>query len=311
MNRLAVVFALSAGFLLISSTYASGATLWDFVIKAEFEQDRIELNDSPVIFGTILNHASKPVSGADVKIRFAGISVDTTTDSQGNFRYEFGQQLTPGAFSVSVSAKIGNMKGFTTTTLRVGNDFSTFGDIYYKSQSYENKTIDDSLSGDPYKALKLKNYQKFIDDQNKRMQKQLSVESKMLAQEEKRDVAKQRLDQAMKERPVGSGIYAGDDYERYISGLDPRIKDTISSQLNYTRQIFEEAQYEMKVVLDNGGSFQDARKAYLAKLSTTKEELIQVNDHNNPENHSKVKKSQDSKINSKKVNGLKLNKYLK
>ncbi|MGQ0771934.1 MAG: carboxypeptidase-like regulatory domain-containing protein [Nitrososphaerota archaeon] len=308
MKQLAVVFALSAGFLLISSTYASGATLWDFVIKAEFEQDRIGLNDSPVIFGTILDHASKPVSGADVKIRFSGISVDTTTDSQGNFRQEFGQQLTPGAFSVSVSAKLGDKKGFATTTLRVGDEFSTFGEIYYKSQSYN---AEDGLSGDPYKALKLKNYQKFIDDQNKRKQKQLNIESKMLVQDEKREVAKQRLDQAMKERPVGSGIYAGDDYERYIAGLDPRIKDTISGQLNYTRQIFEEAQYEMKVVLDNGGSLQDARKAYLAKLSTTKEELIQVNDHNNPESHSKIKKSQDSKINSKKVNGLKLNKYLK
>lgn len=311
MNRLAAISALLASFLLISSTYASGATLWDFVIKAEFEQDKIGLNERPVIFGTILNHASKPVSGADVKIRFAGVSADTTTDTQGNFRYEFGQQLTPGAFSVSVSAKLGDMKGFTTTTLRIGNDFSTFDEIYYRSQSYENKTTEDSLSGDPYKALKLKNYQKFLEDQNKRKQKQLSIESKMLALDEKRDVAKQRLDQAMVERPVGSGIYAGDDYERYISKLDPRIKDTISSQLNYTRQIFEEAQYAMKVVLDNGGSLQDARNAYLAKLSTTKEQLIQINDHNNEENHSKMKKPQDSKINSKKVKGLKLNKNLK
>jgi hypothetical protein len=298
---------LLAFILVTSTTYASAATLWDFVIKAEFEQDRIGLNESPVIFGTVLNHASKPVPDAEIKIRFAGSSVTTTTDAHGKFRYEFGPQANHGTFSVSISAKLNNLKGFTTTTLRVGDETSTFNELYYKSQMAE---ANDSLSGDPYKALKLNHYQKFIEEQNKIKQKQISAESKKIVLDEKRDFAKQRLSDALKERPVGAGIYTGDDYERYLENLDPRIKNTISYQLNYTKRIFEEAQYAMKSVLDNGGSAQEARKAYLEKLATSKEQLIAIGDHNT-KSYSKIKEPQDVKINSKKVKGLTLNKNLK
>jgi hypothetical protein len=67
----------------------------------------------------------------------------------------------------------------------------------------------------------------------------------------------------------------------------------------------------MKAVLDNGGSLEDARKAYFEKLSVTKEELLDVNDYNNTKNYSKIKTNDDKNINSKKVKGLTVNKNLK
>jgi hypothetical protein len=310
LNRLGIAGVLLAGMLLGSATFASAATLWDFVVKAEFEKPRIAVNEKPVIFGTVLNQASKPVQGAEVKIRFAGVVATTTTDSSGSFRYEFEEQNIPGTFSVSVSARINDLKGFATTTLRVGDKTSTFGDLYYHPQVFGNKTNLSDVSGDPYKALKLKHYQKFIEDQYKRKLKQEYVESKNFELGQKRESAKQQLELALKERPVGAGLYGGDEYERYIEKLDPRIKGTISGQLNYTKRIYEEAQYAMKSVLDNGGSIQEARKAYMEKLSTTKEQIIKMSD-NSTENHSKIKTKKDAKINSKKVTGLKLNKHLK
>ena len=311
MNRLPILGVFMACMLVGSVTSAFAATLWDFVVKAEFEEAKIAINERPVIFGTVMNHASKPVVGADVKIRFAGVVVSTTTDSNGGFRYEFGEQHIPGTFSVSVSAKVNDLKVFATTTLKVGDKDSTLGELYYNSEIYGNRMDGDHPSGDPYKALKLANYQKFIDEQSKRKQKQEYIESKSFDLEEKRGAARQSLDLALKERPVGSGVFQGADYERYLSKLDPRVKDTISGQLNYTKRIFYEAQYAMKSVLDNGGTMQEARKAYLEKLSTPKDQLIDIGDHNNTENHSKIKKSQDAKINSKKVKGLTLNKFLK
>lgn len=310
MNRLGIAGVLLAGMLLGSATFTSAATLWDFVVKAEFEKPRIAVNEKPVIFGTVLNQASKPVQGAEVKIRFAGVVATTTTDSSGSFRYEFEEQNIPGTFSVSVSARINDLKGFATTTLRVGDKTSTFGDLYYHPQVFGNKTNLSDVSGDPYKALKLKHYQKFIEDQYKRKLKQEYIESKNFELGQKRESAKQQLELALKERPVGTGLYGGDEYERYIEKLDPRIKGTISGQLNYTKRIYEEAQYAMKSVLDNGGSIQEARKAYMEKLSTTKEQIIKMSD-NSTENHSKIKTKNDAKINSKKVTGLKLNKHLK
>jgi hypothetical protein len=307
LNRLAVFSALLAVLLLATTTWASAATLWDFMIKAEFEESQIHLNEKPVISGIVLDHASKPVPGAEVKIRFAGVSVSTTTDDNGKFRYEFDQQTTSGVFSVVVSATKDNLKGFTRVTLKVGNEFSTFDEIYYKHLA-QNKT---TSAPTPYEVLKLKNYEKFLEEQNKKLQKQYDIEARKLAIEEKRDLARLKLEQALQERPVGPGVYGGLAYNDYMAKIDPRIKNTIASQLNYTKQLQEEARQVMKQVLDNGGSLQDARKAYFEKLSITKDGLHEINDKNNTKNYSKTLKSEDKKINSKKVKGLSLNKYLK
>ncbi|MEM2785886.1 MAG: carboxypeptidase-like regulatory domain-containing protein, partial [Candidatus Nitrosotenuis sp.] len=164
MNRLAVFSALLAVVLLTTTTYASAATLWDFMIKAEFEESEIHINEKPVISGLVLDQASKPVSGAEVKIRFAGVSVSTTTGNDGKFHHEFDQQTTSGIFSVVISATKGDLKGFARTTLKVGNEFSTFDELYYK-QLAENKTKSVSAPA-TYELLKLKNYEKFLEEQN-------------------------------------------------------------------------------------------------------------------------------------------------
>ena len=288
--------------LVSASTGAFAAKPWDLVISAKFEQPQIEANEAPIIFGTITDQKGEPVFGAQVKINFADNSAVTTTDEEGNFRYEFSPQSTQGIFVVSVSAKIHDLKGMTSTTLKIGSGISTFDDIYYT------KDFDGTKSkNDPYKTLKQKQYQKFVEDQNKRKQKQYEVEAKKMALQEKRDIADQRKDIAINATKPGSGIYDINKQERYISKLDPRIKDTIKTQLDYTRQIYEEAKYEMKKVLDDGGSLEDAKKAYFEKLSTTKDQIDAFGNHT--ENHSKIKKSEDHKINSKKVKGLTYNKY--
>jgi hypothetical protein len=307
MNRLATIAIVLATLLLTNATFASAATLWDLLIKVRLERDQINLNEKPIIFGTILNQASKPVPGAEVKIRFSDVSATTSTDSEGNFRYEFDEQHVPGVFSLVVQAKSDDLKGFATTSLKIGKEASTFGDIYYNS----NYAKTDEAANDPYNALKLKQYKKFLDEQNKRMQRQLDVEAKKFAIQEKRDIAQGKLDDAVKESRVGAGVYSGDRYDRYVSKLDPRIKSTIATQMNYTKQLFAEAQYAMKVVLDNGGSLQDAKKAYFEKLAISKDQLGEIGINGAEKNLSKIKISDEKKINSKKVKGLSYNKNLR
>jgi hypothetical protein len=283
-----------------------GATLWDFIIVAELEKKEIELYEKPVVFGRVLDHASNPVSDAEVAIRVFDESVTTTTDSEGKFSYEFGPKSTSGTFTVNISAKSGDKKGFTKMMLHVGNEVTTFEEIYYNSEF-----VNQTLSNDPYVVLKLKHYLKYLEEQNKREQKQIELESKKLDFQQKQAAAEQKLEELLKERPVGAGIIAGDKYERYLSTVNPQIKSTISAQLNFTKQIYEDAREAMKEVLDNGGSLQEARKVYFEKLAVTKEELNKFNDSNNTKNYSKIKTNEDKKINSKKVKGLTLNKYLK
>lgn len=306
MNRVFVSIILIS-FLASGFATAHAAKPWDLLIKAQFEQSQIEPSQKPVIYGVIQDQIGKPVSGAQVKIAFADNSVTTTTNSTGNFRYEFGEQQSQGTFSVRVSATLKDLKGFSTTTLKIGSESSTFSDIYY-SKNFGNDT---QSKTDPYRALKQKQYQKFVEEQNKKKEKQYQIEAQRLALKEKHDDSIQRRNDAINSTQVGAGIYTGKDYEKYIAKTDPRIKDLTAIQMEYTRQAYEQAQYAMKKILDAGGSLQDAKKAYFDKIATSKDQAEDVGSVNNTENHSKIKKHDDSKINSKKVKGLKANKNLK
>jgi hypothetical protein len=291
--------------LLIGNSGAFAAKPWDLIISAKFEQSQIEITERPVLVGTITDQKGEPIFGAKVNIRFANESVITTTDEDGNFRYEFGTQDHEGMFVASISASVADLKGLSKTTLKIGSGVSTFGDLYYT------KNFDANLKNDTYAALKQKQYQKFVEEQNKRKQKQYDIEAKKLAMQEKRSIIDQKRNDAINATKPGSGVYSYEDQERYISKLNPKIRDTVKAQMEYTRQIYEEAKYEMKKVLDGGGSLEDAKKAYFDKLASTQDQVQKIGGENNTENHSKIKKSQDAKINSKKVKGLTYNKYFK
>jgi hypothetical protein len=295
--------------LLGNATAASAATPWDLIVRANIEQAEVSINERPVVFGTVLDQIARPVSGVEVRISFSDQSATVTTDSEGSFRYEFGKQYMPGTFSVNIFAKLEDKKGFAKLTLKIGKESTTFNEIYYSSDEFSgNKT---ALPNDPYAAIKLKHLKEFIEEQNKLKQKQMNIEAKKIVLQEKRSLAQLMLEEALRERPVGAGVFSDAQHERYMATIDPRIKDQISYQLNYTKQLRAEAQQAMKAILDNGGSLEDARKAYFEKLSVTKEELLEVNDYNNTKNYSKVKTNDDKNINSKKVKGLTVNKNLK
>lgn len=293
MKNIALILGI-LGITLLGTSAAYGATLWDFVVSAKFESERINLHEKPIITGTVLNHAMKPVSGAEVQIRFAGASITTTTNATGAFSHQFAEQTVPGTFTVNIYVKQDNKKAIAKTTLRVGEEQTTFNELYYKSEDVVNS------QDNPYKALQLKHYQKHLEEQQKRLQKQIEIESKKLILEEKRQIAQMKLEEAIRQKQPGYGIYSGYKYDDYISSINPKVKNTITGQLNYTKNTFEEAQYAMKKVLDNGGTLQEAREVYFAKLAITKEQLESFD--NSTKNTSEVKKH-DPKS-PKKVVGL-------
>ena len=291
--------------LAIGCIEAFAAKPLDLIINAKFEQAEIESGKKPVITGTVIDQKGNPVFGAEVKIRFVDNSVNTTTDEDGNFRYEFSEQEGQGMFVANVFATIYELKGFGNASLKIGDGVSTFDDLYYT------KNFEKDLKNDPYKALKQKQYQKFIEDQNKRKLKQNEILAKKMAYQEKINTANKKLDDAIIAEKPGAGIYSYEDQKQYLSKADPRVKGMLEMQMNYTRQIYAEAKYEMQKILESGGSLQDARKAYFDKIANTKDQVSGVGSQNNTESHSIIKKHQDGKINSKKVKGLTYNKYFK
>lgn len=285
------------GFALLTGAYsAHGATLWDYVITAEFEHGRIGIYESPVIFGTVSDHAMKPVANVTVTIRLADTTATTITNATGDFRHEFAGLQMAGMFTANIRAESGDLVGLSKATLRVGDEAGTFGDMYYKSVQVPD-------GDNPYAALQLKHYQKYLEEQQKRLQAQLEIEAKRQALDEKKAIANMKLLEAIEYKRPGHGVYSGYQYEQYVAGLNPDVKDTITSQINYTKNRFEEARYAMKAVLDGGGSLEEARSAYLEKLAVTKKEIESFGANSTEKNVSKIKKD-EPKINSKKIKGL-------
>ena len=104
MKVVTFAIALVSIFLILGSVSVSEAILWDLIITAELEKNPLEAGEFPVIVGSVVDHASKPVVNAEVKLRFGINSATTYTDSTGYFKYESEQGAEPGYYTVNITA---------------------------------------------------------------------------------------------------------------------------------------------------------------------------------------------------------------
>jgi hypothetical protein len=96
--------------------------------------------------------------------------------------------------------------------------------------------------------------------------------------EHQRLIAENLRNQAIDEFNPRVGIYDGIQYNDYINNLNPKIKELVISQLNFTKNNFAEAQKIRDEILANGGTYEEARQAYLDKISISKEILEEFNE---------------------------------
>lgn len=261
--------------LLFSSIPMSESILWDLLITVSLEKNPLQVYEKPVVIGTIVDHAGKPVSGAEVKIRLDQESVVTLTNSTGNFIYEFEAISNPGRYIVNVMATSDDRIGLARTDFQIKGQISLSAQSAYNlelidSTKYENINPDD-LVNDPI-GLTLYNYYlelqaKFLEDEAK--QKELENYQKYL--QEQRNIADELRQKIIEEENPSAGTFSGWKYDQFVSNLDLTIKDIIVNQLNYTINVFAEAQNAMEEVLKNGGTLEEARQAYYEKASIPRE----------------------------------------
>jgi len=97
----AVIVALVVGF---SSIQQSQSELtYSMLVSVKPQTDPIMQGDYPVIVGNVTDQAYRPVADANVFIIFGPEAVTTTTDSNGQFRYQSAIPATPGTFEIDVT----------------------------------------------------------------------------------------------------------------------------------------------------------------------------------------------------------------
>ena len=113
MNKIPIILTtLAIASIFVSSSIPdSEAKLWDFVVDIEFLKSPINEGKNPILIGTVVDHAYRPLSNIDVKLTVAGESHMLKTDGNGEFGKQIDvSELKPRTYSILVLATDENGK---------------------------------------------------------------------------------------------------------------------------------------------------------------------------------------------------------
>ena len=278
------LFGILAFVLLISNLQTADSVLWDLQISLNLEKNPLTEEDIPVIIGTVTDHAGKPVVGSEVKIRLGGESIITTADEFGGFTVEFTNfDEMPGRYIINAYATNEDKIGLKSIDFQVKGEISVFAHTEKLLSTTEAvkylQASEEDFEKDPLELMLYHYYQDLQAQLFEEQKEQLNLIAEQKVIDEQREISNQLTQQIIEEENPGAGIYTGFKYERFVSNLDLAVKDIIVNQLNYTVDVFVEAQIAMDEVLANGGTFDEARQAYFEKAAVSREamELLSVN----------------------------------
>ena len=269
--------------MLFSFAPSSQAELWEFVVELDMEKGVVYSGDTVVVTGRVVDHAYDPTRGVEVLIRTGADTTKAFTDTDGTFRGEFVDfERVPGTYTVNVIASWYGMTGLASTEFQVKGD-STPVSLLQQQLSTEQarkylSSNESDFEKDPIGQTLFKYYHDLHDQLIADKKEAAKPIAEQVLLEQQRRIAENLKNQAIEEYKPGYGTYGGYQYEDYIRGLNPEIRDLIIEQLDFTRSNFEEAQKIKNEILANGGTVEEARQAYLDRISIPKETLEKFND---------------------------------
>jgi hypothetical protein len=303
VNNKPVIIGLFSVFMLFSFVYSAQAELWEFIVDLQMEKTAINSGETVVVTGKIVNHAYEPKRGVEVLIRTGADTTKAFTDPSGNFRGEFQDfQRVPGTYTVNVVASWYGMTGLSSTEFQVKGDSSPVALLQQQLSTDQARKYLSSHESDFEKDPIGQTLFKYYHDLHDQLIAEKKEDSKPIAEqiylEQQRRIAEELKNQAIEFSEPGYGTYSGYQYDDYIKGLNPEIRELVVRQLDFTKNNFEEAQKIKDEIIANGGTYEEARQAYLDKLSIPKETLEQFNDEQLNENSDEEPTEESEEANS-------------
>ncbi len=261
----------------------SEAVLWDLLIQANVENTPLLSGDRPIVSGIILDHASKPVHKATVNVKSGSMSIFTTTSQAGEFMVELGKaERIPGNYVVNISAtSLEGKTGISSIQFQVRGELEQTTVNQEKlstpeAQEYLAASSED-FDKDPIGFMLYNYYQKIYQEylEDEKVGHELAQEQDYI--KEQKEAANESRLAAIKEFNPSAGIFSGPEYEDYVNSLDEAIRDTVVEHLNFTKNLFFEANIIKNEILENGGTTEEAQVAYLDKLSTSRNTIENFN----------------------------------
>lgn len=277
VNRNIVFLGLFSALLLIPLASNSEAKLWDLLITANVDNEPLFSGDRPIVSGTIVDHASKPVHKATVNIKSGSMSIFTTTSQSGEFQAELGKLYRiPGNYVVNISATtLDGKTGITSIQFQIKGELSPTSVNQNKLSTPEAKKYLDASPEDfdknPIGFMLYNYYQKLYQEylEDEKITSELIQEQSYI--DGQKEISNEMRLKAIEEYKPSMGIFSGPQYENYVNSLDDAVRDTVVEHLNFTKNLVEEAQEVRNEILENGGTVEEAQTAYLEKVTTNRE----------------------------------------
>ena len=282
-NDKAIVIGLCSFVILFSFIPTSQAVLWDFILELDMEKDVVYSGDTVVVTGRVIDHAYHPTRGVEVLVRTGADTTKAFTNPDGEFKAQFVNfQRIPGTYTVNVVASWYGMTGLSSTQFQVKGDANPVSMLQQQLSTDEARKYLSSNESDfdrnPIGQTLFKYYHGLHDQLiTKQKESQKPIAEEMLLEQQRR-IAENLRNQAIEEYKPGYGTYGGYKYEDYIVGLNPEIRGLVINQLNFTQNNFLDAQKIRAEILENGGTYAEARQAYLDRLTIPKEILEKFNE---------------------------------
>jgi hypothetical protein len=269
--------------MLFSFIPSSQAVLWEFVVELDLENGVVQSGDTVVVTGRVVDHAYDPTRGVEVLIRTGTDTTKAFTDTDGTFRGEFVDfQRVPGTYIVNVVASWYGMTGLASTEFQVKGDSSPVSILQQQLSTDQARKYLGSNESDFEKNPIGQTLFKYYHELHDKLIEEKKEANKPIAEqiflEQQRRIAENLRNQAVEQYQPGFGTYDGYKYENYIAGLNPEIRDLVSKQLSFTKNNFLDAQKIRAEILENGGTYEEARQAYLDRLTIPKEILEKFNE---------------------------------
>src|SRR3989449_2407814 len=259
---------------LLIHTVSAQVQMGNLVVIVKPEKSFVESGQIPVLVGNVTDQAGKPVANAQVYVSTSlGIS-SLSTDTDGKFRYQYPSPLGPAQYLVNVHAqKASYGTGLSSTT------FFVKGVHLVSAQQYNSKTVSgDKINLDPVASKILQNI-----EIAKRQQAAQEAKLKQIEQEKKFEEGQRQLANSQLQIDL-QGWFAQlnpftprNAYAEFVSQVNQTVQTIFWGQFNFTEQKTNEGLAAKVQVLQNGGSYDQARNAFIKNATTSRSEISKVN----------------------------------
>ncbi len=268
---LAVVLSFA---LLIHTASALVVPMGSLVITVKPEKNPLEAGQIPVLVGTVTNQGGKPVANAQVSIGTSYGIFENYTDGDGKFRYQYTNPVAPAQYLVNVEAqKNGYGTALASTT------FFVSGVPASQSQQYNSKTISgNNVNQDPVASKILKNIETAKKLQAEQDAKIKLIEDEKKFQETQRTLANQQLQFDLQSWFTQFNPFTPrNTYALFVSQINQTVQAIFWGQFNFTEQKTNVGLAAKNQVLQNGGTYEQARNAFIQNATTSRSEISKVN----------------------------------